>query len=364
MSHHLDRSKVGVLIAQLGTPDAPTAQALRPYLREFLSDRRVIDYHPLIWRPILSLVLMRRPPRSAQLYARVWHETGSPLLDYSDRIVDNLQRRLGSAYRVILGMTYGNPSIRDAIKTLEKEGIHRLIVLPMFPQYSSTTTAAIYDAVYDAAAGRRTFFKHDNKRFIPSLRFIDRYYDDPRFVAVLQTHLAREIAQLPHQPDHYIISYHGIPQRYHQTGDPYRPQCEHQTRLLADAMGWRDDEWTISFQSQFGPEEWLQPYTEDVLRELAGRGVKRPFVFSPGFVTDCLETLDELGNEGVEQFVEGGGEHDLYALGACLNDADYWLDYMETLIVENAGGWAYPQPNPTATAVPIHEKPVEALADA
>jgi ferrochelatase len=344
VSQDLATPKVGVLIAQLGTPDAPTAQALRPYLREFLSDRRVIDYHPLIWQPILNMILLRRPKRSAQLYARIWHQSGSPLLYYSDRIVDDLQRRLGSNYRVILGMTYGSPNIRDTIKTLEQEGIHRIIVLPMFPQYSSTTSAAIYDAVYDASAGQRRFFKHDNKRFVPTLRFIDRYYDDPRFIQVLKTHLEREIAKQPHKPDKYIISYHGIPNRYVQTGDPYRAQCEHNTRLLVEAMGWNDDEWMMSFQSQFGPEEWLQPYTEDVLRSLAKQGVKRPLVFSPGFVTDCLETLDELGNEGVEQFVEGGGDHDLFMLAPCLNDAEYWLDYMETMVIENAGGWAYNHP--------------------
>jgi ferrochelatase len=339
VSQDSSHPKVGVLIAQLGTPDAPTAQALRPYLNEFLSDRRVIDYHPLIWQPILKMILARRPKRSAQLYARIWHQSGSPLLYYSNRIVDDLQRRLGSSYRVILGMTYGNPNIRDAIKTLEREGIHRIIVLPMFPQYSSTTTASIYDAVYDASAGKRGFFNHANKRFVPTLRFIDRYYDDPRFIAVLRAHLLAEIDKLPHKPDQYIISYHGIPNRYVQTGDPYRQQCEHNTRLLVDAMGWGDEEWTMSFQSQFGPEEWLQPYTEDVLTELAQKGVKRPLVFSPGFVTDCLETLDELGNEGREQFEEGGGHGDDFTLASCLNDAEVWLDYMETMIIENAGGW-------------------------
>lgn len=339
MLHDFPPQKVGVLIAQLGTPDAPTAQALRPYLREFLSDRRVIDYHPLIWQPILNIILARRPKRSAQLYARIWHQSGSPLLYYSDRIVDDLQARLGSSYRVILGMTYGSPNIRDAIKTLEQEGIHRIIVLPMFPQYSSTTSAAIYDAVYDACAGKRTFFKHDNKRFVPTLRFIDRYYDDPRFIDVLKTHLQAEIAKLDYQPDQYIISYHGIPERYDRTGDPYRQQCEHNTRLLVDAMGWGDDEWTMSFQSQFGPEEWLQPYTEDVLTGLAKQGIKRPLVFSPGFVTDCLETLDELGNEGREQFEHGGGDGEYYALAPCLNDGEGWLDYMEAIIMENAGGW-------------------------
>lgn len=335
-------SRTGVLVAQLGTPDAPTARAVRPYLRQFLSDRRVIDYHPLIWQPILRGAILRtRPARSARLYARIWTEEGSPLLVYSNAQAEGLQQRLGDGYRMIVGMTYGNPSIGDAIRTLEAEGIDRIIVLPMFPQYSSTTTASIYDAVYQAAAGRGPFFNR-HKRFIPTLRFIEPYYDHPDYIEAMKQHLEAEISALDHVPDKFVITYHGIPDRYVQTGDPYRRQCEQTTQLLADAMGWRDDQWLISFQSRFGPENWLEPYTEDVLKGLAAQGVKRPLVFSPGFVTDCLETLDELGSEGRDQFEEGGGEGEYYRLAPCLNANPQWLDAMARLVRDNAGGWCEP----------------------
>jgi protoporphyrin/coproporphyrin ferrochelatase len=333
--------RIGVLVAQLGTPDAPTPGALRPYLKQFLSDRRVIDYPAWVWQPILrGIILVTRPRRSARLYNRIWLKDGSPLLVYSNAQVDGLQTRLGDDYRVILGMTYGNPSIASAIQTLEAEGIQRIIVLPMFPQYSSTTTASIYDAVYQAASGAGRSFFQGHKRFVPTLRFIEAYYNHPLYIGAMRQHLQAEIATRPQQSDKFIITFHGIPNRYIQTGDPYRQQCEQTASLLAESMGWRDEEWTLSFQSQFGPEKWLQPYTEDVLTGLAAQGVKAPFVFSPGFVTDCLETLDELGNEGREQFEHGGGEDDHYYLAPCLNAYPTWLDAMASLVQDNAGGWS------------------------
>jgi protoporphyrin/coproporphyrin ferrochelatase len=206
--------RIGVLVAQLGTPDAPTPQALRPYLRQFLSDPRVIDYHPLLWQPILHGAILRtRPARSAKLYSRIWLEEGSPLLVYSEAQTSGLQERLGGDYRVILGMTYGNPSIGDAIRTLEQEGIQRIIVLPMFPQYSSTTTASIYDAVYRAAAGRVNPFYHDRKRYIPALRFVEPYYDHPLYIGAMRQHLQATIRSLDAAPDKFVITFHGIPDR-------------------------------------------------------------------------------------------------------------------------------------------------------
>ncbi|GAB4517441.1 MAG: ferrochelatase [Anaerolineae bacterium] len=346
--------RVGVVLAQLGTPDAPTAQALGPYLKQFLSDRRVIDYHPLVWQPILQGIILRtRPRRSARLYARIWLDEGSPLLVYSEAQVQGLQVRLGEDYRVVLGMTYGSPSISAAIQTLENEGIDRIVVLPMFPQYSSTTTASIYDSVYRAAGGRRDvpFYKH--KRFVPTLRFIEPYYDHPGYIEAMKRHLEAEVEHLSYTPDKFIISFHGIPNRYVRTGDPYRDQCEHTAQLLAEAMGWRDEQWTLSFQSQFGPEKWLQPYTEDVLTALHEQGVERPLVFSPGFVTDCLETLDELGNEGREQFEEGGGHGEHYHLAPCLNAFPFWLDVMAELVRENAEGWVKPAARPVASTLSL-----------
>lgn len=350
-------TKIGVLVAQLGTPAAPTPKALRSYLNQFLSDRRVIDYHPFLWQPILQGIILRtRPRRSARLYQRIWLKEGSPLLIYSQKQQEMLQALLGDSYRVIVGMTYGQPAIKEAVRTLEAEGIDRIIVLPMFPQYSSTTTASIYDSVYTAVAGRHGFLLHDHKRFIPSLRFVAPYYDYPPYIEAMRAHLQETIAALPARPDKYIITFHGIPARYVRTGDPYRQQCERTAQLLAEAMQWQADDWLISFQSRFGPENWLEPYTEDVLTSLHSQGVERPLVFSPGFVTDCLETLDELGNEGQEQFEAGGGHREHYHLAACLNDHPLWIDTLADLVRQNAAGWlAEPEPELLAHAVNGHQ---------
>lgn len=327
---------IGVLLGQLGTPDAPTAQALRPYLLQFLSDRRVIDYHPLLWQPILrGIILNTRPKRSARLYQRIWLDEGSPLLVYSEAQVEGLQARLGDEYRVILGMRYGNPSIESAIATLEREGIDQIVVVPLFPQYSSTTTASIYDAVYHTAAGRLG----DRKRFIPTLRFVEPYYDHPAYIDAMRDHLNVCVKRLGYTPDKFIITFHGIPNHYVQTGDPYRAQCERTAELLAAALGLSADAWVICFQSQFGPEAWLTPYTDQVITGLYAQGVERPLVFSPGFVTDCLETLDELGNEGRHQFVEGGGAAENYTLAPCLNADEGWLDALAGIVEDNAHGW-------------------------
>ncbi|MAU10260.1 MAG: ferrochelatase [Anaerolineaceae bacterium] len=330
-------------MAQLGTPDAPTPQALRTYLRQFLSDMRVIDYHPLLWQPILRGIILRtRPSKSAKLYQRIWLDDGSPLLVYSKQQAAGLQQRLGDAYRVVIGMTYGNPSIANALQTFANEGIDQIVVLPMFPQFSSTTTSSVYDAVYQAAAGKTHSFSHDRKRFTPALRFIAPYYDHSGYIQAMRDHLQSEVARLPALPDKFVISFHGIPKRYVATGDPYREQCEHTANLLAEAMGWQDDDWVLTFQSQFGPEKWLEPATDTVLESLHEQGVERPLIFSPGFVTDCLETLDELGNEGREQFAEGGGDEAKFHFASCLNANDDFMDTLAQLVTENAAGWAYP----------------------
>ena len=331
---------IGVIIAQLGTPDAPTAGSLRPYLRQFLSDMRVIDYHPLIWQPILRGIVLRvRPRKSAKLYQRIWTDEGSPLLLHSRAQVKALQEKLGCDYRVILGMTYGNPSIGDAVKALERDGIDRILVLPMFPQFSSTTTACIYDAVYRAAAGNLSPWRHDRKRFTPALRFVAPWYAHPAYIRALQTHLEAQINTLPQPPDLVALSFHGIPRRYIQTGDPYLAHCQATADSLAKSMGWRDDQWTLSYQSRFGPEAWLEPYTEELLQELPKRGVRRTLVFAPGFVTDCLETLDELGNEGCDEFVAGGGDAADFTLAPCLNASPGFIDALAQLTLENAAGW-------------------------
>ncbi len=331
-------AKIGVLVAQLGTPQAPTARALRPYLRQFLSDPRVIDLHPLKWYPILYLlVLTRRPARSAALYANIWTDEGSPLMVHSQAQTRGLQERLGAAYRVVLGMRYGEPSIARAVQSLEREGVERILVFPMYPQFSCATTGSIYDAVTRAALGRRCPWFFDRKRQMPALRFVPPYADHPAYINALKQSVAEAVARLRWTPDRYLITFHGIPQRYVDEGDPYRRQCEETARLLATALGLADDEWTNGFQSRFGKEPWLEPYTEDVLARLGGQGVRRLVAVCPGFTADCLETLDEIGREGAELFSHGGGQQ--FHLVPCLNDHPAWLDAMAAIARQELAGW-------------------------
>ena len=331
---------IGVVVAQLGTPDAPTAKALRPYLRQFLSDMRVIDYSPFIWQPILrGIILNTRPRKSARLYQRVWLDEGSPLLVYTQKQAEGLQARLDDSFRVVVGMTYGNPSIKDAIRGLEEEGIDRIVVLSMFPQYASTTTASIYDTAYTAAAGRRCPLFRERKRFIPTLRFVPPYYDHPGYITALAERVQAAVAANG-EPEHYVFSFHGNPARYTTTGDPYRDQCAETARLLAEYLSLPDERWTLSFQSQFGPEDWLQPYTEDVLEELGEKGTESVLVTCPGFIADCLETLDEIDNEGREMFEEAGGGHFIYA--PCLNDHAGFLDTLAEIVLRESAGWVEP----------------------
>lgn len=331
-------AKIGVLVAQLGTPQAPTARALRPYLRQFLSDPRVIDLHPLKWYPILYLlVLTRRPARSAALYANIWTDEGSPLMVHSQAQTRGLQERLGAAYRVVLGMRYGEPSIARAVQSLEREGVERILVFPMYPQFSCATTGSIYDAVNRAALGRRCPWFFDHKRQMPALRFVPPYAAHPAYINALKQSVAEAVARLHWTPDRYLITFHGIPQRYVHEGDPYRRQCEETARLLATALGLADDEWTNGFQSRFGKEPWLEPYTEDVLARLGGQGVRRLVAVCPGFTADCLETLDEIGREGAELFSRGGGQQ--FHLVPCLNDHPAWLDAMAAIARQELAGW-------------------------
>ena len=331
-------AKIGVLVAQLGTPQAPTARALRPYLRQFLSDPRVIDLHPLRWYPILYLfVLTRRPARSAALYANIWTDEGSPLMVHSQAQTRGLQERLGAEYRVVLGMRYGEPSIARAVQSLESEGIERILVFPMFPQFSCATTGSIYDAVNRAALGRRCPWFFDRKRQMPALRFVPPYADHPAYINALKQSVAEAVARLSWTPDRYLITFHGIPQRYVDEGDPYRRQCEETAHQLAAALGLADDEWVSGFQSRFGKEPWLEPYTEEVLEHLGSQGVRRLVAICPGFTADCLETLDEIGREGAEQFAHGGGQQ--FHLVPCLNDHPAWLDAMATIARQELAGW-------------------------
>ncbi len=331
-------NKIGVLIAQLGTPAAPTAAALRPYLRQFLSDPRVIDLPRWKWLPILYLfVLTMRPRRSARLYRRIWTDDGSPLLLNSLVQIEGLQNRLGDEFKVVLGMRYGDPSIDAAMSGLAKEGIDRVLVFPMFPQFSASTTGSIYDAVVRAAYGRRCFLFFDRRRLMPTLRFVPPFFNHPVYIRALKTTIVEDLDKLESNPDRFLLTFHGIPNRYVADGDPYRQQCEITAQLLADALELNDSQWVLGFQSRFGKEPWLQPYTEELLGELGRQGTELLFAVCPGFTADCLETLDEIGNEGSHLFVEAGGTH--LHLSPCLNGHPAWLDAMAEITREETAGW-------------------------
>jgi ferrochelatase len=326
---------IGVLLGQVGTPDAPTPAAVRRYLANFLSDRRVVDYPAWLWQPFLRLVILpTRSRRSARLYQRIWTPDGSPLLVESARQRAKLQQRLGAGYRVVLGMAYAGPSFDRAFDELIAAGCEQVVVVPMFPQYSSATTASVYDAVFAAATDRA-----DRARvFVPAVISVAPYFDHPDYIAALCVRI-REAATAT-QPDHIVLSFHGLPERYITSGDPYVQHCRRTVELLAAAMGWPESLYTVSFQSRFGPEKWIEPSTAAVLKGLSGRGVRRPLVVAPGFTTDCLETLDELGNEGKAEFAAGGGDPSGYALSPCLNADDRFIDLLARLVTQQTGAAA------------------------
>ncbi|GGF87980.1 ferrochelatase [Paenibacillus aceti] len=333
-------SPIGVILSQIGTPLEPTAQAVRPYLRKFLSDRRIIDYSPWFWQPLLRGIILRtRPRKSAKLYSEIWQADGSPLLIHSLAQQSGLQALLGTDYQVELALAYSEPSMKQTMAKLEAAGVTRIIIVPLFPQYSSTTSASVYDQACFAALGRRSVGGPVSKRFVPALRFVDAYYKEPDYISAMHKHLHRYIEDHKLDPDFYVLTFHGIPKRYVDSGDPYPLQCMETARLLAEAMGWSSDRYQVTFQSRFGPEEWVGPATDEVLGQLAERGIKRPLIFSPGLVTDCLETLHELAIEGREQFAAGGGEEQQFTAAPCLNDQADWLEFLAGLVEKNALGW-------------------------
>lgn len=323
------KSRPGVLLIQLGTPDAPTVPALRRYLRQFLSDPRVIEAPRLLWWCILhGRILRTRPAQSAAKYQRIWDlQTGSPLLHLTRLQTEALQRLLPDL-PVRFGMQVGNPAVAQVVREMIAQGVDRLIVLPMYPQYSATTTASATDALFLALL---------KERRVPALRIVPPYYDHPAYLDAVVMVIREELAKLPWQPEHYLLSFHGIPVKYVERGDPYPEQVERTKQLLLERLGWPAGMWTQSFQSLFGRDLWLQPYTDQTLEKLARSGVKRVFVATPGFTTDCLETLDEIGYEARELFQHAGGEK-LHQC-RCLNDHPAWIQGMKTLIEEEGRGW-------------------------
>lgn len=320
---------MGVLVAQVGTPSAPTPRAVRRYLARFLSDQRVVDYPPWLWRPFLyGFILPLRSRRSAALYRNIWTAEGSPLLTISTAQRDLLQQSLGDRYRVALGMAYDGPRFADAVDDLVSHGVERIVVLPMFPQYSSATTASIYDAVNAAVTRMATGAL---RRRVPALGYVPPFYDHRLYVQAVGSRI-REQIRVGGIPDHIVLSFHGLPERYCATGDPYRGHCQRTAALLAGELGWSDGDYTLCYQSRFGRERWLEPETAGVIGGLPRRGITRPLVVTPGFTTDCLETLDELGREGRHIFVSAGGDPKGYRLCPCLNVWPEWIQCMRELV--------------------------------
>lgn len=342
---HGATGKLGVLVTNLGTPDAPETGALRRYLKEFLWDPRVVEVPRPLWWLILNGVILRiRPRRSAEAYRGVWTEEGSPLLTIARAqaagLTERLAERLSHPVAVALGMRYGNPSIPSALEQLRQQNVQRLLVLPLYPQYSASTTASTFDAV--AATLMRW-------RWIPELRFITRYHDEQGYIEALANSVREHWAEKG-RGEHLVMSFHGVPRRYLDMGDPYHCQCIKTGRLLAERLGLEDGSWSTTFQSRFGREEWLKPYTDASIRALGERGLKRIDVICPGFSADCLETIEEIGVENAEYFHAAGGETLSYI--PCLNTRDDHLDYLAELALRHVQGWpdAGPAPDPEVLA--------------
>lgn len=319
--HRAKPPSTGVLLVNLGTPDAPTAPALRRYLAEFLADRRVIEIPKIIWLLILHGIILRvRPKKSAAKYASVWTAEGSPLLVNSQRQAAAIQAQLGASASVKLGMRYGNPSIPKALREFQLEGIRKIIVLPLYPQYAAATTASTFDAVTREL---------QQWRFVPELHFINNYCDNPLFIDALAASISENFAQHG-KPDKLLLSYHGMPKRNLDLGDPYYCFCQKTTRLVVEKLGLSAEDYLTTFQSRFGYAEWLQPYTDKTLEDLAKSGTKNVAIVSPAFSADCLETLEELAVENREIFMRSGGSE--YRYIPALNDRKDHIDAIIDLI--------------------------------
>ncbi|MGN6057259.1 MAG: ferrochelatase [Sphingomicrobium sp.] len=321
--------KIGVLLINLGTPDAPHARAVRRYLAEFLSDPRVIEIPAIAWKPILHGIILRtRPRRSAEAYNQVWTNEGSPLAVIARRQAQALRDRFGSRVSIHYAMRYGNPGIAAALANMAEEGCTRILAVPLYPQYCAATTATASDAVFAVLAGMRVQ---------PALRTLPPYYDDPLYIEALRANITRQIGALDFEPQRLLLSFHGMPQRTLELGDPYHCQCQKTARLVGEALGREID---VAFQSRFGRAKWLEPATEATLAAYPQRGIKRLAVAAPGFSADCLETLEELGIRGRDSFLRAGGEK--FALLDCLNDSPESIAMLERLIERELAGWLPP----------------------
>ena len=318
--------RIGVLLVNLGTPDAPEPQAVRRYLAEFLSDKRVVEIPAWAWKPILHGIILRtRPKKSARAYAEVWSEEGSPLAAITARQANALQARLGDSVTVTYAMRYGNPGIATTIKAMKDAGCERILLAPLYPQYCAATTATANDAAFAALAAMR---------WQPALRTLPPYHDDATYIGALKADLERQVAALDFVPDRLLLSFHGMPQRTLELGDPYHCHCRKTARLLGEAMGREVD---VAFQSRFGKAKWLEPATDARLKAYPANGVRKLAIAAPGFSADCLETIEELGIRGRADFLAAGGTH--FARLDCLNDSDAGMAMLDALTRRELAGW-------------------------
>ncbi|MEX0943098.1 MAG: ferrochelatase [Pseudomonadales bacterium] len=320
-------ARLGILLVNLGTPDAPTAASIRRYLREFLSDPRVVNIPRLVWLPILyGFILPFRPKRLVENYAAIWMEEGAPIRHYTAKLAQKVEADLESEplsrpVRVLSAMTYGNPSIRQTIASLREDGIDDLMVVPLFPQYSAATTAAVFDKLAAAV-------KHSSR--LGDLRFVDDYFESSQYIHALTKSLEVQARHLD-KGAKIIFSFHGIPKAQEKAGDPYPKKCFKTAELIAHSSGLNDDQWLTTFQSRFGPAPWLQPYTDKTLEALPAQGIRRVVVVCPGFATDCLETLEEIQVENRDIFMSAGGDEFTYI--PALNDSDEHVQVISQLIL-------------------------------
>ena len=331
--HRDSAERIGILLVNSGTPDAPEPRAVRRFLKRMLSDPRIVEMPRALWLPILhGFILPLRPRRVAHKYRAIWSQSGSPLRELSERLraqlTSTLAQRMLAPFSVELGMLYGEPGVPQALTRLRESGAQRILVVPLFPQYCGATTGAVYDQVTSEL--RRW-------RWLPELRFVAEYHDQPGYIEALRASITEHWRQ--HGPTrHLLISFHGIPERYFHNGDPYFCKCQKTARLLAEELMLRDGEWSVSFQSRFGPAAWLKPYTSEVLTQLPERGVRAVTVVCPGFAADCLETLEEIGMENRDKFLHAGGQRFDYV--PALNDRPEHARFLASHIARHCQGWA------------------------
>ena len=324
---HDSSEKIGVLLCNLGTPDSFQTGDVRKFLKEFLSDGRVVEIPKFIWWFILNgIILIFRPKKSAILYESVWTKEGSPLLVYSEKLVSKLLKELPNNYEIELAMRYGNPSIEEGLIALKKKNCRNLIVLPLFPQYSGTTTGSVFDEV------SRVLSKW---RWVPNLNFINSYHDDEGYIIALSDSIKEKLEN--ESPQKIIFSYHGIPKRNFIKGDPYHCLCKKTTRLVAERLGLNKDKYITTFQSRFGRAEWLKPYTSETMENLPSENIKNILVVAPGFSVDCLETIEEIDDENKEIFIDAGGEKFGYI--PCLNDSQQHIKFIKDFLQKQTYIW-------------------------